>query len=137
MARILGIDYGSKKTGIAATDPLQLIVSPLTTIATKDIFEYLNEYIEREDVEKIVLGEPFMADGVTPAQHHTRVLNFKRALEKKYPNLIVVLHDETFSSRRARQIIVQSVSSKKKRMDKSLVDKVAATLILQEYLKHI
>lgn len=137
MSRILGVDYGSKKTGLAVTDPLQIIVTPLKTIATVDLLTFIEGYLQEEDVEKIVLGEPFMADGVTPAQHHSKVLDFKRVLEKSFSNIPVVLHDETFSSRRAREIVIKSVASRKRRRDKTLVDKIAATLILQEYLKHI
>lgn len=137
MARIMGIDYGSKKTGIAVTDPLQLIVTPLITVATKELLPYLSDYFQKEEVEKIVLGEPFMADGITPAQHHAKVKSFAAELAQKFPLIPIAFHDETFSSRRARDIVYQTVATRKKRRDKTLVDKVAATLILQEYLKHI
>jgi len=112
-------------------------VNPLDTIATKSLFSYLNDYFEREEVEKIVVGEPFMADGNTPAQHHKAVMDFIRRFREKFPNCEVDLCDETYSSRHAREIINIAVTSRKKRRNKMLVDKIAATLILQEYLNHI
>ncbi len=137
MGRIMGIDYGQKKTGLAVTDPLRLIVNPLVTVETRQLFPFLESYFDREQVDKVIVGEPFMDDGVTPAQHHSSVLNFVRQFRKKFPDCEVEMHDETFSSREARQIINFTVASKKKRRNKTLVDKVAATLILQKYLKHI
>ena len=114
----MGIDYGTKKTGLAVTDPLKLIVNPLDTIETKVLFTYLTEYFKREDVEKIVVGEPFMADGKTPAQHHPKVMEFIRKFRKKFPDCEVDLSDETFTSRRAREIINKTVPSRKKRRNK-------------------
>ncbi|SRR5690554_6936676 len=137
MGRTMGIDYGRKKTGLAVTDPLGLIVNPLDTVETKQLFPYLEQYFTVEKVDKVVVGEPFMDDGVTPAQHHRAVMDFVRQLRKKFPDLEVDMYDETFSSREAREIVYQSVASRKKRRDKKLVDKVAATLILQKYLNHI
>lgn len=137
MSRMMGIDYGTKKTGLSVTDPLQIIVSPLETVPTQDLFEYFHRYFETEEVYKVVVGEPFMADGETPAQHHPEVMKFVRRFREEFPNKEVVLFDETFSSREAREIVYKSVSTRKKRRDKTLVDKVAATLILQKYLKHI
>lgn len=133
----MGIDYGSKKTGLSVTDPLRIIVSPLDTIVTKELIPYLKAYFQREQVDKVVVGEPFMADGETPAQHHGAVLEFVLQFRKNFPSIEVDLFDETFTSRQAREIINRSVASRKKRRDKSLVDKVAATLILQQYLNHI
>ena len=136
MARILGIDYGTKRTGLAVTDPLQIIVSGLDTVATSDLFDYLEKYFNTEEVEKIVVGEPLYPDG-NPAQIHHLVIGFVRKLKKHYPNKEIVLHDERFTSEAAKQVILNSGTKKKKRRDKSLVDKVAATLILQEYLGHV
>jgi len=136
MARILGIDYGTKKTGLAATDPLQIIVSGLDTIPTSDLFDYLKNYFKTEDVEKIVVGEPLYPDG-NPAQIHHLVVGFSRKLKKKFPEIEVVLHDERYTSEAAKQVILKSGIKKKKRRDKSLVDKISAVLILQDYLGHI
>lgn len=137
MERLMGIDYGTKKTGLAVTDPLQIIVSPLATVPTEDLFEYLQEYFARERVSKVIIGEPFMADGETHAQHHDEVIRFVKRFEKEFQGIETVLFDETFTSLQAREIVYKSVASRKKRRDKTLVDKVAATLILQKYLKHI
>ena len=137
MGRTMGIDYGTKKTGLAVTDPLGLIVNPLTTIDTKNLFPYLEDYLGREQVDKVVVGEPFMDDGCTPAQHHPAVMDFIRRFKKRFPKCEVDVYDETFTSRHAREIVNQTITSRKKRKDKKLVDKVAATLILQKYLNHI
>lgn len=137
MGRMMGIDYGTKKTGLAVTDPLKLIVNPLDTVETKSLFLYLTDYFDREEVEKVVVGEPFMADGFTPAQHHKAVMGFVRQFRKKFPNCEIDLSDETYSSKHAREIINRAVPSRKKRRNKMLVDKIAATLILQQYLNHI
>ncbi|MCR9288057.1 MAG: Holliday junction resolvase RuvX [Bacteroidetes bacterium] len=135
MARILGIDYGTKRTGIATTDPLQIIVNALDTVATEDIFDYLAKYLAEEQVEKIVVGEPKHKDG-NPAQIAHLVVGFVRKLQKLYPEIEVVTYDERFTSVDAKAIIFQSGLKQKKRRDKTLVDKVAATLILQDYLGH-
>lgn len=135
MARILGIDYGTKRTGIAATDPLQIIVSPVDTVPTNELWEYLQAYLLREAVEKIVIGEPLTLDG-TPAKITPLIVGFKRKIAKAYPHIELVSHDERFSSVAAKQVILQSGAKKKKRRDKSLVDKISAVLILQDYLGH-
>ena len=134
MKRILGIDYGTKRTGLAATDPLQIIVSPLETVPTGSIWEFLANYLAEEPVELVVLGEPLHADG-TPAQIHHLVVGFARKFEKTYPDIPVVWQDERFTSERAKQVILDSGTKKKKRQDKSLVDKVSAAIILQDYLE--
>jgi putative Holliday junction resolvase len=135
MARIIGIDYGTKRIGIATTDPLQIIVSALETVQTDDIFDFLEQYMTTEEVEKIVVGEPKHKDG-KPAQIAHLVVGFARKLQKLYPQIEVVMHDERYSSVYAMSVILRSGDKQKKRRDKSLVDKVAATLILQDYLGH-
>lgn len=134
LARILAIDYGTKRTGLAVTDPLQIIANGLDTVATKDLEAYLRQYMDQEEVETIVVGEPFYPDG-NPAQIHHLVIGFARRLKKLFPNIAVVTHDESFTSEEAKQIILQSGAGKKKRRDKGLVDKVSAVLILQDYLE--
>ena len=136
MSRILGIDYGTKRIGIAATDPLQIIASGLTTVATKDIFTFLEEYLSQEEVECIVVGEPLNEDG-TPAQIAHFVVGFIRKLKELYPNIKIATQDERYTSRDAKKIILQSGAKKKKRRDKALVDKVSAGLILQAYMDRI
>ena len=134
MARILAIDYGTKRTGLAVTDPLQIIANGLDTVATSELEDYLRRYLEQEEVEAIVVGEPFYPDG-NPAQIHHLVVGFVRRLKKLFPDIEVVTHDERFTSEEAKQIILQSGAKKKKRRDKGLVDKVSAVLILQDYLE--
>ena len=134
MARILGIDYGSKRVGIAVTDPLQIISSGLTTVATKDIFTFLEKYLSDEVVECIVVGDPLKEDG-TPAQIAHLVVGFVRKLKELYPDIKIASQDERYTSRDAKKIILQSGAKKKKRQDKSLVDKVSAALILQAYME--
>lgn len=133
VARILGIDYGTKRTGIATTDPLQLFASGLTTVATADLLDWLQTYLSEENVEKIVVGEPLYPDG-NPAQIHHLVIGFTRKLRKLFPGLEVVLHDERFTSEEAKAVIRQSGAKRKKRRDKALVDQVSAALILKDYL---
>jgi len=134
LARILAIDYGTKRTGLAVTDPLQIIANGLDTVATQKLEEYLKQYLEQEDVEAIVVGEPLHADG-QPAQIHHLVVGLVRKLKKLFPNIEVVTHDERFTSEDAKMIIRQSGARKKKRQDKGLVDKISAVLILQDYLE--
>ena len=133
MARVLGIDYGTKKIGLAVTDPLQIICSPLTTVPTREIFDFLEKYIAAEEVEGIVVGDSMNTDG-TPSQIAHLVVGFIRKLKKLYPTLTVDTEDERFTSIEARQIILKSGAKQKKRRDKTLVDKVSASLILQAYM---
>lgn len=136
MARILSIDYGLKKCGIAATDPLQIIVSGLETIPTTQLDTFLKEYCDSEDVEEIVLGVPHHPDG-EPAQIAPIIRKFAEKLSSSYPKLKISLHDETYTSKHAKRIILKSGLKRKKRRNKHLVDKVSAILILQDYLEHI
>lgn len=134
VARIMAIDYGTKRTGLAVTDPLQIIANGLDTVPTDTIFEYLTTYFSQEEVETIVVGEPMHMDG-SPAQIAHLVVGFVRKLKKLFPKVEVVTHDERFTSEDAKKIILMSGAKKKKRRDKSLVDKVSAVLILQDYLE--
>lgn len=134
MSRILAIDYGTKRTGLAVSDPLQIIANPMDTIPTAGLLDFLKQYVEREEVEAIVVGEPLYPDG-NPAQIHHLVVGFVRQLKKLFPGIEVVTHDERFTSEQAREVILQSGAGKKKRRDKSLVDKISAVLILQDYME--
>lgn len=136
MARIIGIDYGTKKVGLAVTDPLQLIVSGLATVARSDLDAFIDDYMSSEAVEEVVLGIPHHPDG-NRAQLADEITNYGKKLTHKYPDVSISFQDESYSSREARQIILKSGARKKKRRDKSLVDKISAVLILQTYLKHI
>ncbi len=133
MSRILGIDYGTKRTGIAVTDPLQIIASGLTTVATQELFDFIEKYLKEEEVEAFVVGEPMYPDG-NPAQIAPHVKGFVNKLRKLYPDLPVHMQDERYTSEAAKQVILQSGANRKKRQDKALVDKVSAALILEDYL---
>ncbi len=135
MARILGIDYGTKRCGLAATDILQIAVHPVDTVASGELWDWLVCYLGKEDVEKIVIGHPTHKDG-NPVSFMNQIIGLERKIKKFFPSVIVVLHDEAFTSARAKQIIIDSGAKQKKRKDKSLVDKIAAVLILQDYLKY-
>lgn len=134
MARILAIDYGTKRCGLAVTDPLQITVNGLETVHADELLGYLQGYLGREPVETIVVGEPLHPDG-QPAQIHHLVVGLVRKLKKLFPEVEVVLHDERFTSEDAKQVIRQSGARQKKRRDKALVDKVSATLILKDYME--
>ncbi|MEY3367179.1 MAG: hypothetical protein RI973_334 [Bacteroidota bacterium] len=136
MPRILAIDYGTKRTGLAVTDPLQIIASALRTISTEEVFDFLRSYLAEETVELIVVGNPMHPDG-NPAQIAHLVKGFVRNLQKMFPEVPVVLHDERFTSVEARQVLLQSGASQKKRRDKSLIDKISAALILEDYMKSV
>ena len=136
MARIVCIDYGMKRCGIAATDPLQIIVSAVTTVATPELLSFFEEYLQRETVEKLVVGLPVHRDG-SYTYIKQQIDAFCGAFSKKWPRIPVDFGDEQFSSVQAKQIILQSGVKKEKRKDKALVDKVSAVIILQRYLHHI
>lgn len=133
MGRIFAIDYGTKRTGLAVTDPLQIIATGLDTVSTEKLKDFIDTYLFQEQVESFVLGEPLYPDG-NPAQIHHLVIEFKTYLEKKYPDIPVYLQDERYTSEEAKEIIRKSGVKKKKRRDKSLVDKVSAVLILQDFM---
>ncbi|MEY4133712.1 MAG: hypothetical protein RL386_62 [Bacteroidota bacterium] len=134
MSRILAIDFGTKRTGVAVTDPLKIIAGPVGTYPTEQIFEVLKAYIAREPVETIVIGDPKYPDG-NPAQLAGAVAEFARKLAIQFQGIQIALHDERYTSEEAKKIILQAVPSRKKRRDKGLVDKVSAVLILQDYLE--
>jgi len=133
MGRILAIDFGTKRCGIAATDPLRLIVSPLDTVHPDALLDFLDAYIQNEPVDVIVVGEPITEDG-RPARIHHLVVGLVRQLRKRYPELEVATQDERYTSKEAKAIILRSGARKKKRRDKALVDQVSAALILEDYL---
>lgn len=134
MARILSIDYGKKRTGLAVTDPLQLIANGLTTIETKKLFDFLMQYIQHEEVECIVVGKPMQTNGL-PSENLARVENFVNRWRKVNPSIPVVYYDERFTSVLAHRAIIDGGVKKKTRRDnKGLVDEVSATIILQDYM---
>ena len=134
MARLLAIDFGTKRTGIAITDEMQIIASGLTTVSTKDLISFLKDYFAKEDVELIVIGEPKQKDG-THSDVEICIKNFIIKLVKAFPTLRIERMDERFTSKIALKTMIESGLSKKKRQNKSLVDEISATIILQDYLK--
>lgn len=133
MARIICIDYGGKRTGLAVTDPLQIIATALTTIATKELIAFLKNYFVQEPVELILIGEPLNLDDT--ATHATPlVYNAIKQLQKEFPTIPIKTVDERFTSKLASQAMVQMGMKKKDRQVKANVDKIAATIMLQEYL---
>ena len=134
MGRVIAIDYGTKKVGIAATDEAQLIASPLTTIASHDLFPFLKTYTAENDVECIVIGEPKKMSGEA-SEIGGLIENLKRSFKNKFPEIPVVMIDERFTSNMAKEAILARGANKKKRQDKTLVDRVSATIILQSYME--
>lgn len=135
MARIMAIDYGTRKIGFAVTDPLQISVNGLETQSQETYWPFLSEYLESEIVEKVVLGYPEHADG-SPTKLYPHIIGLKRKIEKNFPEVEVVLHPEDYTSQKAKQVIIDAGVKQKQRRDKELVDKVSAMLILQDYLGH-
>ena len=134
MARILSIDYGRKRTGLAVTDPLQLIAGGLATVATSTLFDWLKAYTEREPVERIVIGEPRQPRG-QPSENLERVRQFVNRWRKAMPAIPIELYDERFTSVLAHQAMIDGGLRKKARQDKALVDEISATIILQDYMQ--
>ena len=133
MGRILAIDYGIKRTGIAVTDELQIIASGLTTVDTSKLLAFLKDYISEEKVEKIVVGLPKQMDN-TASESEVFIQKFLEKLEKELPQIPIVRFDERFTSKMAFQTMIDSGLSKKQRRNKALVDEISATLILQSYM---
>ncbi|MES5005558.1 Holliday junction resolvase RuvX [Prevotella disiens] len=135
MGRILSVDYGKKRTGLAVTDPLQIIANGLMTVATSELFDFLKDYVQRENVECIVVGRPTQLNG-QPSENLSRVEQFVNRWRKAMPLIPVEYYDERFTSALAQQaILAGGVKKKTRREDKGLVDEVSATIILQDYMK--
>ena len=134
MARILSIDYGRKRTGIAVTDPLQIIAGGLATVSTSELFDWLQQYVSREEVERIVIGEPRQPNG-QPSENLQRVQQFVNRWRKEHPELPIDYYDESFTSVLAHQAMLDGGLRKKARQDKALVDEISATIILEDYLR--
>lgn len=136
MSRILAIDYGTKRTGVAVSDPLRIIAGGLETVDTKVLEVWLAKYFAREDVTTIVVGKPTQMDG-TPSQTWRFVEPLVARLRRAYPGKQIVLHDERFTSVMAHRTMLESGIGKMARRDKALVDKISATIILQSYMESI
>ena len=134
MARILSIDYGKKRTGLAVTDPLQIIAGGLATVATSELYDYLVNYVAREEVERIVIGEPRQPNG-QPSENLPRVQQFVNRWRKAMPQIPIEYYDERFTSVLAHQAMIDGGLGKKARQNKALVDEISATIILQDYMR--
>ena len=134
MARILSIDYGKKRTGIAVTDPLQLIAGGLATVSTSELFDWLKAYLAKDQVERIVIGEPRQPNG-QPSENLERVQQFVNRWRKAMPDVPIEYFDERFTSVLAHQAMIDGGLKKKARQDKALVDEISATIILEDYLR--
>ena len=134
MARILSIDYGKKRTGIAVTDPLQLIAGGLATVSPSELFDWLKAYMTKESVERIVIGEPRQPNG-QPSENLERVQQFVNRWRKAVPEVPIEFFDERFTSVLAHQAMIDGGLKKKARQDKALVDEISATIILEDYLR--
>lgn len=136
MGRIIAIDYGKVRTGLAVTDPLRIIASPLTTVETKQLEKYLTEYFSKEDVDTIVIGKASKMDG-SPSETMRYITPLAGRLRHSYPAKKIVLFDERFTSVMAKHAIHESDLSRSAKQQKSLVDKVAAAIILQSYMESV
>ncbi len=134
MARILALDYGTKRTGIAVTDELQIIASGLTTVETKELLHFLNDYFTEESVELVLVGEPRQRDG-THSNVEEEIGKFLLEFFKDFPEMPLQRVDERFTSKMAFQTMIDSGLTKKQRQNKALIDEISATIILQTYLQ--
>ena len=134
LARILSIDYGKKRTGLAVTDPLQIIAGGLATVSTSELFDWLKGYLAKEQVERIVIGEPRQPNG-QPSENLARVQQFVNRWRKAMPDVPIEYFDERFTSVLAHQAMIDGGLKKKARQDKALVDEISATIILEDYLR--
>ena len=136
MGRILAIDYGTKRTGIAVSDPLRIIAGGLTTVETRQLERFLKEYFEQNEVDIVVLGKPMQMNG-EPSETWRFIEPLAGRLRRAYPDKQVVFHDERFTSVMAHRTMLESGIGKMARRDKALVDKISATIILQSYMEAI
>lgn len=135
MSRILAIDYGEKRTGVAVTDEMQIIASGLTTVQTTNLFSFLTTYFEKEKVEKILVGEPKQMTG--EASESAEIIEkFIEKFKKVFPKIPLERIDERFTSKMAFQTMIAGGLKKKQRRNKGLIDEIAATILLQDYLQY-
>lgn len=136
MARIIAIDYGEKRTGIAVTDPLCIIANGLTTVETKDLLNFLERYFTNEKVNKLIIGYPKTLQN-KPAAIISKIDEFTNVISQKYPHIEIIRQDERFTSKLAFQTMIDSGIGKKARQNKALIDQISATIILRDYLESI
>lgn len=134
MSRILAIDYGKKRTGLAVTDPMQIIASGLTTVATTELMDFILKYVAQEKMERIIVGHPKQMNN-EDSENMKRIIPFINLLKKKLPAIPIELVDERFTSVLAHQAMLDGGLKKKARQNKALVDEISATIILQSYME--
>ncbi len=134
MARILAFDYGKKRTGIAVSDPLQIIASGLTTVETKDLFKFIADYITKEEVECFVVGFPTPHENSAVSHSLPIIKAFVKKIKKEYPNIPVELEDEHYTSQMAVRAMIDGGMKKMQRRNKAMVDKISASIILRSYM---
>lgn len=135
MAQLLALDYGKRRTGIAVTDDLQIIASGLTTVETEKLISFLKDYFSKNKVEKVIVGEPLQMDG--SASESSEMINkFLTKFTEAFPEMPLARVDERYTSKMAVQTMIDSGLKKKKRQNKGLIDEIAATIILQDYLNY-
>lgn len=134
MSRLLAIDYGKKRTGLAVSDSMQIIANGLTTVNTSQLMDYLVHYFEKEQVERVVIGKPLQMNN-EDSENMVRVRNFVNTFQKCFPNMPVEMVDERFTSVLAHQAMLDGGLKKKDRQNKALVDEISATIILQSYME--
>lgn len=134
MGRIMAIDYGEKRTGLAVTDPVRIIATALTTVETPTLFKYIKDYCTREEVDEFVVGEAKHLDG-RPSESMQYIEPFVEKLKETFPDKKVARIDERFTSKIAFQTMIDSGLKKKDRRDKGMIDQIAATIMLQDYMK--
>lgn len=134
MSRLLAIDYGKKRTGLAVSDSMQIIANGLTTVNTSQLMDYLVHYFEKEQVERVVIGKPLQMNN-EDSENMVRVRNFVNTFQKSFPNMPVEMVDERFTSVLAHQAMLDGGLKKKDRQNKALVDEISATIILQSYME--
>ncbi|GHT65991.1 putative pre-16S rRNA nuclease [Bacteroidia bacterium] len=135
MSRIIAIDYGNKRVGVATTDPLQITTTALGTFTPDETVVFLQSYLQKEEVSAIVVGDPLQMNG-TPSQSAQGAQQFAQRIQNKFSHIKVERYDERFTSKIAMQAMVAGGASKKQRRDKSLIDQVSACVILQSYLEY-
>ena len=133
MGRILAIDYGRKRTGLAVTDPLRITANPLLTVETKDLITWLAEYLAKEQVDQVVIGHPTQMNG-EESESMNYIRPFMGNFKKQFPNIPLTMYDERFTSVLAHQAMLAGGMKKKDRQNKAAVDKIAACIILEGYL---
>ena len=136
MGRIMGIDYGRKRTGVAVTDPLQIVAGNLATVPTHTLIQFIKDYIAHDPLDRIVVGKPTQLNG-EPSESMKYIIPFVNRLKKELPDIPIVMYDERFTSTIAHQAMIDGGMKKSDRRDKSRVDAIAATIILNDYLQSI